>query len=65
MSKHQLTVISKQPSNLGLPDSYQIVRWCCRCGAIVTDLDIDGNTHPGEIMGMMLPQSELKEKTCK
>ncbi len=32
-----------------------VVRWCEVCGSIVIDMDYDGRTKPGEVMGMISP----------
>ena len=33
-----------------------VVRWCCDCGAIVVDVEIDGRVRPGGKMKMRFPK---------
>lgn len=32
-----------------------VVRWCRNCGSLVIDVDFDGRTNPGAIMGLVSP----------
>ena len=41
---HDLIVIARSNISTG---TEKVVRWCRTCGAIVVDLDVDGNTNPG------------------
>ncbi len=36
-------------------DSYNVVRWCPKCGAVVVDCDYDGRINPGQILKMRFP----------
>jgi len=37
-------------------ESYEIVRWCDNCGAVVTDVEYDGRVNPGGTMKMKSPK---------
>ncbi len=51
---HRLEVIASQPSIVA-PGAKGVVRWCCDCGAVVVDVDVDGRTHPGGDAAMRFP----------
>ena len=37
-------------------ESYETVRWCSNCGAVVIDVDFDGRVNPGGTMKMKFPK---------
>lgn len=52
--KHDLRDISSRRD--GTPGVVRLTRWCCNCGAIVIDVDVDGRTDPGAGMPMRFPR---------
>jgi hypothetical protein len=54
--------IMSRPSGDG-PDIVEVARWCQDCGAIVIDVDIDGQTKPGDAMTMTFPTLARRMKT--
>lgn len=57
-AQHDLKDISSRGTGEG-PGIVEVVRWCCNCGAVVTDIDVDGRTMPGRRMPMKFPQLAL------
>ena len=52
--KHPLEVIlTTGPDDF---DAYSVVRWCPVCGAVVVDLEYDGRTYSGRVIGMKIPK---------
>jgi hypothetical protein len=57
--QHSLTEIYSESLGYG---SEAVVRWCCECGAIVVDTDVDNRTLPGDVMKMRRPNNFVKTK---
>jgi hypothetical protein len=51
--QHNLEIITRTSN--GTPGVTNVTRWCSTCGAIVIDTDVDGRTHPGNVMRMRFP----------
>jgi hypothetical protein len=49
--KHSFQKISESGNDM----ESTVVRWCEVCGSIVIDIDYDGRTKPGAVMGMLSP----------
>lgn len=55
---HDLQDISRRGTGEG-PGITEVVRWCCNCGAVVVDIDVDGRTDPGRALPMQFPKLAL------
>jgi hypothetical protein len=60
---HRLAQIKS--TSTGTPGAQEVVRWCCDCGAVVIDVDVDGRTHNGEQMEMHFPSLALRAAETK
>lgn len=56
--QHELVVILAD----GPEQEQTVVRWCNTCGAITVDIDADGETAPGAIMALQLPDTEMAKR---
>jgi hypothetical protein len=54
---HDLKEIDRHSS--GFPGIFRVVRWCCNCGSVVIDNDIDGKVAPGDWKAMQFPRIAL------
>lgn len=53
--EHKLIGIDSRRAPHLAPEAAVVTRWCCLCGGVVVDLDMDGRTLPGEIAAMQFP----------
>lgn len=43
-------------------ESYEVVKWCEICGAVVIDVEYDNRVQPGEVMKMRFPSQVYPKK---
>lgn len=59
---HDLVVITRSNISTG---TEKVVRWCCICGAVVVDLDVDGRTSPGYYEKLRAPALAIENSKKK